>query len=208
MGVLHNELKEGDFGKAVENALGLDLAEGGLERVGETLQPTFNMWERPEWAVLRGERLWAVQPSQPAVVGEFSSVGIAVPANSKVIAVIDQIILFPGFGNALTEVALFNIPAGGFTSTSTPNPRDSRIPWVGGTTPTIGVISFAHHQVAVPFPAFFMNITPAAGQPPTAYSFPIVITPGFALFIEPFANNTRIDAAIIGRSRPARRGEL
>lgn len=208
MGVLHNELKEGDFGKAVENALGLDLAEGGLERVGETLQPTFNMWERPEWAHLRGERIWAVQPSQAAVAAEFSMVGIAVPANSNLIAVVERVILFPGGSpaNAVSQLALFNSVV--FAATSTPNPRDSRIPFVGGTTPTIGVISFAHHQAALPYPAFLASLTPPGNQEPHEYNLPVVITPGFALYLGPTVVNLGIWGCFIGRSRPARRGEL
>lgn len=205
MGVLHNELKEGAFGKAVENSLGLDLAEGGLERVGETLQPIFNMWERPEWAHHRDERIWAVAPSQPAVVGEFSMVGIAVPANSKLIAVVEDIILFTNNTVAGLNVAMFNSVA--FTASSTPSPRDSRIPFVGGTNPTIGVTSFAHHQAALPYPAVLLTMI-AAGNAPLHMNMPIVITPGFACYVGPTAVNTLAGACLIGRSRPARRGEL
>lgn len=89
MGQLHNELTRGLFSSALTAALGVAKGRGGLERFGETLQPIVNLWERPEWAFLRQEQLWAVRQSQGAVALEFGHIAIANPANSGVISVVE-----------------------------------------------------------------------------------------------------------------------
>lgn len=62
-----------------------------MERFGETLTPTFDLWSLPEWALLRGETLCARRITQAAVAGEFSAVAIVVPATADLIAVVEEV---------------------------------------------------------------------------------------------------------------------
>ena len=55
---VHNELRRiTQLQRALKIAFGLDSAEGGLERLGETLTPIVDTWAHPDHAFLRDERL-------------------------------------------------------------------------------------------------------------------------------------------------------
>jgi len=86
VGQLHNELRRGPLSNALSAAVG-DTRGGGLERYGETLDPVIDLWEKPEWAFLRGENLCGFVRSQAAVAAEFGVVGLANPAGSDMIVV-------------------------------------------------------------------------------------------------------------------------
>lgn len=107
MGQVHNELTRGLFSAALTAALGVAKGRGGLERFGETLQPTVNLWERPEWAFLRQEQLWAVRQLQGAVAGELSHVAIANPVDSNIISVITALEIRGPVAAAVLNLSLF-----------------------------------------------------------------------------------------------------
>ncbi|MGH8566961.1 MAG: hypothetical protein ACREXU_02840 [Gammaproteobacteria bacterium] len=57
MAQLHNELhRAGRIQEAFKLILGVEESDSGVERFSETLQPILDIWSRPEWAALRGER--------------------------------------------------------------------------------------------------------------------------------------------------------
>lgn len=58
MGQGHNELRRGEFSRAIKALVGDSDSESGLERFGETLQPIIDLWNLPEMHLLRGERLF------------------------------------------------------------------------------------------------------------------------------------------------------
>lgn len=63
---------------------GLDDSEGGLERLGETLTPIVNPWERDDWAYVIGERWCTGYTATPSAAGTNSAVGLRNPlATSK-----------------------------------------------------------------------------------------------------------------------------
>ncbi len=203
MGQLHNELtgRAGFLARAIRNALQIENADTGIERLSETLTPTVNLWERPEWALLRGERLWGVAPSQAAVVAEFSQVGIFNPANSGLIVVVKEVGVFNN-ANAFFDVILgANVP---FSATSTPNSRDSRTALIAG----IHCGSFAHHAAArIGAGAIVWSFGNSANTY-TRYVLDIVLSPGFFLAIGPPTVNQAAQVSLLGYERPAFSGEL
>jgi len=60
----------------------------GIERFGETLTPTLNPWDRLEWALPRGEVVFAREITSPAVVARFAAVEFVNPTGSGTLAVI------------------------------------------------------------------------------------------------------------------------
>jgi len=89
MGLLHNELRRTSLSIALTRALGATKGAVGIERFGETLTPTINLWERPEWAVLRDEWLCAFLRGQAAgAAGTFAAVALVNPANSGLLVVL------------------------------------------------------------------------------------------------------------------------
>lgn len=88
---IHNQLFRQNWSEALKRAIGDNKQEGGLERYGETLTPTIDLWKQPEWAFLRQERLWAATRTVTAIAAEFSMCAIVNPAGSGQIVVIDKI---------------------------------------------------------------------------------------------------------------------
>lgn len=91
MGKLHNELRRGPWSAAVTAALG-DTREGGVERFSESLQPVMNIWDLPEWAILRREQLIYLHGFAPAVVGELSCVTFSNPDPNMILVITDILI--------------------------------------------------------------------------------------------------------------------
>lgn len=94
MGDVHNELNNGLLSKAVKNALGVNTGESGVERFGETLTPTMDPWERPEWGYLRSEQWFGCHvetATAPAL--RLPVVGLYVIPPSRAINVVEAIIV-------------------------------------------------------------------------------------------------------------------
>jgi len=90
MGDVPNELRRaGRITTAFLNALG--MTEGYVDRLGDTLTPTIDVWERPEWAHLRGEHRYSRNVTSAAVVARFSSIQLINPAGSGQLIVVDRI---------------------------------------------------------------------------------------------------------------------
>lgn len=90
MPALHNGLTSNPkLQEAYRRALGEQSQSfSGLERGSESLQPIMDLWALPEWALLRGERLFSLQVSAPAVAARNSSVELVNPAGSGILAVV------------------------------------------------------------------------------------------------------------------------
>lgn len=200
MGFEHNALSYGiALSRAAARAAGMNDGELGLARLGETLTPTMDLWSRPEWALLRGERLWMVNPSIGATVAEFSQVGIRNPVGSGLITVVQGWLL----NSAVT--GNFQVRAAASTlvdATSTPNARDSRVPLLTG----IQTVSLATSAAAA-LGSLYMTIRELSSSS-TARELNFVLSPGFDVYIGPDAVNLLINATIWGYERQAFPGEL
>lgn len=90
-GAVHNALSRGTLASALSRAVGDSEGTGGLERYGETLTPTLNLWALPEWAYLRHERIAAAQATAGAVAGESGVVSLLNPVGSGNLVVVESV---------------------------------------------------------------------------------------------------------------------
>lgn len=196
----HNELK---YGSPLSNAAAILSGGGygdvGISRLGETLTPVLDLWRRPEFALPRGERRWVVNPSDGADVANFSQVGIASPTGSNLIVVVEGFWISDGTNRKMFVRAGANVA---FTSTSTPNALDTRIPLLTGLRAT----SFTHRSAAqmgsnMGEYRFLANTT-------QVFIYNYVLTPGFFFALAQETINVAINATFFGYERVAFPGEL
>lgn len=89
--MIHNAItKFAQLADSYRRALGESQGFSGLERASETLQPTLDLWSRPEWAWLRGEILAFGQQSVAAVVGQAGFGALWVPATAGFLATVTR----------------------------------------------------------------------------------------------------------------------
>jgi hypothetical protein len=213
MGGLHNELRRSPLGRALKNALGDSTSTGQLERFGETLQPTIDLWAQPDWAFLRGEQLWAFNQSVAAVAGEIGGVAVVNPAGSNRIVIVTAGTAERTVAGSLqisltTEAvitATYALFAGGGLAMPT---RDSRIAgvalrtslpqfWTGTNVGALTTTNLRIEQTRHLANEYIRWISP-----------PIVLSPGFALLCEGSTANEALSVGMVGTIRPAFRGEL
>jgi len=88
----HNAIKYGAvLSSAASTAVGGAYGDVGVSRLSETLQPTFDLWGNPDWAILRGERLYARSVTSPVVAARFSSIELVNPTTSTKLVVVKRI---------------------------------------------------------------------------------------------------------------------
>lgn len=150
----------------------------GIERAGETLTPTIDLWSLPEWALARGEQLFARDGiSQGAGgAGVFSSEEFVNPAGSGVLAVILEI--FNSSSNVF--VGVDNGPALGAVATARGVNLDARIGTnLGELSRCTIVTGQLAGGVALPVDLILQN---------TRSVRPYILPPGRKLFVSPGAN--------------------
>lgn len=205
MAGLHNELQR-DVGllAAFQAALG-EKSERftGLERAGETLTPIIDLWSKPEWADLRGERLAVLNRAGPAVAGELGAVAVLCPSGS--IVVVEEATLDPGGLAASTVMTLSLVTEAAILATlATPSAgisRDSRDTTVTRTTTVAGSHATQIGSVAE-------SVRVPAGNMPISRMVPWVLSPGFGLVMMLGTANTSFLANFKVRERRALPGEL
>lgn len=91
---IHNEIRRGTLSAALTRAVAAMRGGGGLERFGETLTPTIDLWGLPEWAYLRQETLGVVM--RVAIAGaNNSAVALANPLTSRSLVVVEEVTVLP-----------------------------------------------------------------------------------------------------------------
>ncbi len=80
----------------LQNGYRVVLAEAGadfqgIERAGETITPTLDLWSRPEFGLVRGEVLYRRADNSPAVALRFASFELVNPTGSGVLAVVTRV---------------------------------------------------------------------------------------------------------------------
>lgn len=200
---LHHFVRVQDgYRKAIGEA---DPEFTGIERAGETLTPIINLWDRdrPDWAFLRGEFLWAIAPSISATVGEFGQVGVINPTASGVICVVNHI------EGRLTAGAVIEVRIGAqvaVDSVATPVPIDTR---AGIISTGVGpLISFAHDAAARIGGLVFQRSQASSLVWEGPMPFPIVLSPGFFVAVGSASTNTGVAGTLAGYFRRAFEGEL
>lgn len=207
MGTVHNELPRDFLGKALKNALGVNDAESVIERFSETLQPTINLFERPEWSILRGELLWVVTPTQAAVGAEFQQVGIRNPTGSGKLVVLERMFL-AAVTSGQKQIEIRGRAQGAVLASAAVSNRDLRhtktASFQDGLT-TLGITNSAAARVGTQLHGFVAGTNNEWGGP---YELNIVIPPGFEVFAGTATVNLATSFCFVGRERTAFPEEL
>lgn len=170
--------------------MGADFS--GIERAGETLTPIMDPWALPEWALLRGEVLYARRTGGGAAgAGNFTSLEFVNPAGSGVLATILEIQVTPSF-NAV-EYSVDVGPALGVVLTARGVIHDTRGPAFGEVSRCTMVVGVLLAGVALS--QGVINVAERMTRP-------LIIRPGAKLFLIPGAANTSNDCSIFWSERP------
>lgn len=210
MPAIHNQLSRGNWSDAVKRALGVPKDAGGIERYGETLTPTIDLWERPEWAFLRSEALCGltgtvaaggattlaaaslINPSGSNLIVTIDSITASVPVVSGVRIALDTqaalVALVPTLlgGGAFKDTRWSKLAAGGASRAQV----RTGVP-VGG----LGVAIYQLNQPA---------LTPFTYET----SRRIVLSPGFGVAVQNLDDAAVLDFCFEWRERTALSGEL
>lgn len=190
---LHHFTKEqAAFRKIVREG---DEGFTGIERAGETVTPVVNLWDRPEWAALRGETPWSLFHAQAAVAAEFGFVGLRNPASSGGIAVVERIRVWSATAAVSSLIRQGPTLATDIDGLEDLAPRDTRLPLTG-----IGPLQKFHGAGA----AQLGNDGLESVVLPSALTFGEyagirIVSPGFDLRVYGGVVNTTINVVMIGR---------
>jgi len=122
---IHNLLRY-FAGSRVGALAGIGREEPGVERFGETLQPTIDLWALPEAAYLRGEALATAHVTAPAVVANYGAMRLRNPAASERMVVIEEIAAQSEAGTAFAFGYLTTAGADLVAIATTSGYRDAR----------------------------------------------------------------------------------
>lgn len=204
-GQVHNALTRGLLSSALTRAVGDVEGENGLERYGETLTPTLDLWRQPEWAYLRKERLISAWVSPNAVAGENGALSIVNPVGSGNIVVVKSI-------RAITTVASFFFVSFPMAAAAA----------IGAVVTTKGNLDSRWGALNVPQTQFFQGTTAAPPGPPAniivgdviantvleLLAQPLVLAPGAAAIAWCNTVNQQVWFTANGLERKAFPGEL
>jgi hypothetical protein len=200
----HNQLKYGSpLSKAASVLSGGGYGDVGVSRLSETLYPCIDLWSRPEFARLREERIWIINPSTGAVAAELAAVGVFNPTDSNLIVVVKGFLVDPSAATTAVQVRVAANSTVTFDATSTVNARDTRIPVQTGCRTG----SFAHNSAAV-IGALMGQYRYLANSAVDEIELDIVLSPGFFLAVQHTAVNVALNATLRGYERVAFPGEL
>jgi len=196
----HNALKYGPtISRAGSIAAGGGYGDVGISRLSETLQPNIDLWSRPEWALLRDERIWMVNPSIGGTALETSIVGVFNQVGSGLIVVVQKVLYT---SSVLSEFTVRHGANVVFDATSNPNSRDSR----RRVDTSVRCGSFAHSQVGA---IGFTMLTARRAQNTSEWlDLDIVLAPGFFCGLADTTAGVAVAASFMGYERVAFPGEL
>jgi len=160
-------------GMGEQLATGVGAEEDGVVRLGETLDPMVDIWSQPDWAFLRGERLWSGSLTVAAAAGLLNRVGIANPTTNQLIRVD-----YMEASCTLSDNISLRNGVSTFVGTSLCEVRDSR--WGPGVGLASRLISFDTNALQggselrkLPSPAGLM----------TRFEGPFLIAPGTMFYL-------------------------
>jgi hypothetical protein len=166
----------------------------GIERAGETLTPTMDLWALPEWALLRGEVLFARSVSVAAAAALFSSIELVNPTGSGVLV---NVLAIASFGTSVNT----NVDSGaalGAIATTQGVALDTRFPQLGAVSRATVTTGQLAAGAALPQDTLAQNMRSTT---------PYIIVPGKKLFIAPLAVNLVNLCALVWSERPLLPGE-
>ena len=195
MAIEHNAISYGtQLSKAASSAFGLAEGEPGLGRLGETLQPVADLWQRPEWALLRGEIWFGRWVVSVAVALRNSVIELTLASTARQLAVI----------RVLAQANAFDIAMDNGAAVAA-NPLTSRGVATDHRYPQVGEVS----QLLITTGDTATGATlPIVRSVSTVWSPYFVLNPGGRLFIANPTQAELIAANILWYERPPFPGEL
>lgn len=204
MSDIHNALRRTWLSRALTRALGDMKGATGIERFGETLTPTIDLWELADWSYLRNERLVGMANlNQGAVVGQLGAAILNNPAGSGLIVTIDYVTsdIVSNMGFTLSSAVLVTGAAAGVPGAV----RDTR--WAaasGNNFNNTGLVVTKNSEAGIS-----INTVLSTSVVSQIFTMPgFVLTPGFAFVVEGTVVNTAINVRMMWRERKAVPGEL
>lgn len=206
----HNQINYGGpIVDAIALATGLDASQGGVERTGETLTPTLDIWSLPEWAILRDECLGAFFNSAGAIAAEFSFIGIGLPSNSTNILIVDRIGVRGAMAINIGHQARSVVAATG-TLVGTARARDQRFSSNQGNFENRAppVETWSGSDPGSITGSQFEEVVATAAQYFECLNLPVVVKPGGVFVVQGGTVNVSIQVNFRFRLRAALPGEL
>ena len=190
MGDVQNELRRaGRITTAYLNALG--MTEGIVDRLGDTLIPTMDVWSQPDWNFLRGDHMYAREAAATAVAARFSQVQLVMPSTATALAVVRKIVRTGG----TLRIQLSGGPVTGVVQNLKRGlPTDSRSPRLGGETSQLEV-NEVDAAAGLNLPQWFLQNANGEEIPP------FVVGPGSNLFISELTANTAMGVVVFWTER-------
>ena len=195
---VHNAIKYAPLvQRAAAAATGLAGEESGLERVGESLTPVFDLWTLPEWAFLRGERLCGWSRFVPAG-GAATFAGVALcNTTPNILCVVEAVsVQIAGASPVQLWMALDADVQASFPASSQGASRDRRNP---GTT-SLAVVRYGS-PAATPTAAPLETRTIAVAETMDLVAPPIVLATGQCCFVQTTIANIALFANFKWRER-------
>jgi hypothetical protein len=208
----HNQIVYAtDLLGAINRATGIDPYSNGVERTGETLTPSFDPWEMPEWAYLRRECLWSRALNVGAVVGELGACAVSCPLATTWLVTVDYANFTGGTSpmSVQTGAVIRSVAAGTLTQVGNGTARDTRFGQPG-------LVQFLHQGLEVWSGSdpggLISNVYDLltignTDQKPSA-ALPVILKPGAAWLVQATTANQSFIANFGGRVRQALPGEL
>lgn len=211
---VHNAIRKATYLQDALRRIFGETSSWGLERVGETLDPSIDLWERPEWSWPRGEYLWSTFGTVGAVAGEQGFMGIRNPPGSNLVCVItDANVRSPGLAPADLSVSLVDSATSAATESTALRfiQRDTRA-YRGSTVGTNGQTPALLRVNGTDPASVGSTMETIRAQTTDAYttpqSLPYVLTPGYALLIQHNTVNLVVNCNFAGYAYNALPGEL
>lgn len=199
---VHNSIKYGgDLLRAYSRAVGMAEDETGVERLGETLTPVIDLWDKPEFRLLRGERPFWHQQTAAAVAAERSILVLRNPAGSRLLAVVELARTVQDCTIRLSsnQAQVLDTDTQGF-------PRDGRLVAAGPDVRSrvrFGTMSETTANAGTT--VWEMTL---ANDGKRIIKLDFILSPGRDLRLAGIADNTALGGGFWWRERPALPGEL
>lgn len=173
----------------------------GIERAGETLTPTLDLWSQPEWALPRGEVMFARGAAVAAVPGRFSGIELVNPVGSRHLARVDRVRI-ASVAPWLGGPAFLVTDSGGALGTTVTTqgiPRDTRYAQLGAVS--VCTVVTGDYAGGASLEQVLLN----AGEEITE---PYVIAPGTKLWLISTVVNAVLGGMFFWSERAASQDEL
>lgn len=185
--------------------IGTGLADGeeGVVRLSETLTPVIDMWNRPDLAFTRGDRLCTALATLTAG-GAATTTFVGIKNNSaNILAIVENIF---AVANNDFFVGLLVNSAAAIVAAAEVGPavvRDSRLALGSGLS--TGRLTIIRSNPASPGSG---KTAIGYGTNRTMYFGPIIVAPGYSCLVETITENVALTAAIQYTERLILPGEL